>query len=278
MLSFPNAKINLGLNVIAKRPDGYHNLETVMLPIPSYDVLEIVESPTGKDTLRCTGRGVDCPMEKNLVYKAVMGMRKQFEIPPVAIYLDKQTPDGAGLGGGSADAAFTLKLLNDLFKVGATDEQLAAIAAEIGADCPFFIYNTPTYCTGTGTELAPLSPTQFSLPEGLWIAIVKPKVSVPTRDAYAGLTPKAPEQPLLDLLQLPIEQWQGRVLNDFEPTVLAKYPEIARVKQQLQSCGAVYTSMSGSGSAVFCFFRGKPQLPEDKPFGEIDCYLLKKFS
>lgn len=275
MLTFPNAKINLGLNVISKRPDGYHNLETVMLPIPSYDVLEIVRSADNEDKLFCSGRGVDCPMEKNLVYKAVVAMRQRFNIPPVTIYLDKQTPDGAGLGGGSADAAFTLSLLNEQFGLGASKELLAEIASGIGADCPFFIYNQPMYCTGTGTELSPI---ELHLPKGLWIALAKPKVSVPTRDAYAGLTPKTPATPLLDLLTLPMEQWQGLVVNDFEPTVFAKYPEILRVKNQMLQYGAVYASMSGSGSSVFGFFREKPVLPTDKPFGDIDCYLLKQFS
>lgn len=275
MLKFPNAKINLGLNVISKRPDGYHNLETVMFPVPSHDILEIVEATDGRDSLHCSGRPVDCPMEKNLVYKALVRMRERFDIPPVTMYLDKQTPDGAGLGGGSADAAFTLTILNELFSLGATRQQLAEIAAEIGADCPFFIYNRPMFCTGTGTDLFPID---LNLPGGLWIVIVKPDVSVSTREAYAGLTPGHLAEPLSEVINLPVEQWQGRLVNDFEPSVFRCYPRIATVKLQLMEAGAIYASMSGSGSAVFGLFNSKPELLCDKPFGNDCCYLLKELT
>ena len=275
MLTFPDAKINLGLNIVSKRPDGYHDIETVMLPIPSHDILEIVEATDGHDSLHCSGRPVDCPMEKNLVYKALMKMRGHRPIPPVSIYLDKQTPDGAGLGGGSADAAYTLRVLNELFGLGATREDMARMAAEIGADCPFFIYDIPMSCTGTGTDLTPI---EMSLPAGMWILIVKPDVSVPTREAYAGVTPRKPAQPIADILKAPVEQWQGRLLNDFEPSVFARYPRISRLKQQILDAGAIYASMSGSGSAVFGLFRNKPQLAGNKPFGEDCCYLLKELT
>lgn len=272
MLTFPNAKINLGLNVLSRRPDGYHNLETVMIPIPSYDILEVVEASDGTDSLHSSGRPVDCPMEKNLVYKALCRVRKRYDIPPVTIYLDKQTPDGAGLGGGSADAAFMIKNLNDLYRLGMADEEMAAIAAEIGADCPFFIYNRPMMCTGTGTDL---SPFPLDLPRSLWIVIVKPAVSVSTREAYAGLTPKQPVEPLARVLSLPIEQWQGRLVNDFEESVFVRYPEIGRIKQQLIDGGAVYASMSGSGSAMFGLFREIPDADAIKPLGADNCYLIK---
>lgn len=275
MLKFPNAKINLGLNVISKRPDGYHNLETVMFPVPSHDILEIVEATDGKDLLHCSGRPVDCPMEKNLVYKALVRMRERFDIPPVTMYLDKQTPDGAGLGGGSADAAFTLTILNELFSLGATHQQLAEIAAGIGADCPFFIYDCPMFCTGTGTNLSPIG---LNLPRGMWLALVKPDVSVSTREAYAGLTPKLPAEPLSKVISLPVEQWQGRLVNDFEPSVFRRYPRIATVKRQLMEAGAIYASMSGSGSAVFGLFDSKPEHLGDKPFGNDCCYLLKELT
>lgn len=275
MLTFPDAKINLGLNIISKRPDGYHDIETVMLPVPSHDILEIVESTDGHDRLHCSGRPVDCPMEKNLVYKALMEMRNHYPIPPVTIYLDKQTPDGAGLGGGSADAAYTIRLLNELFGLGADNEEMAGIAAKIGSDCPFFIYDRPMLCTATGTHLSPID---LSLPAGLWILIVKPDVSVPTRDAYAGITPKAPAQRITDILTLPLELWQGRLHNDFEPSVFTRYPRIATLKQQIADAGATYASMSGSGSAVFGLFNGKPRLKYDKPFGEDCCYLLKELT
>lgn len=275
MLRFPNAKINLGLNVISKRADGYHNLETIMIAVPSYDILEIVEATDGIDSLHCSGRKVDCPMEKNLVYKALTAMREHYDIPPVTIYLDKQTPDGAGLGGGSADAAHTLLALNDLFNLGGSLEQLADIATGIGADCPFFIYDQPMLCTGIGTTLSPIS---LNLHKGLWILIVKPDVSVPTREAYAGLTPKLPAKPLLEVINLPIEQWQGELKNDFETSIFAKHPRIAEIKQQILDLGAVYSSMSGSGSAVFGLFKEKPKLAENKPFGDDCCYLLKELT
>lgn len=275
MLTFPDAKINLGLNIISKRPDGYHDIETVMLPVPSRDILEIVEATDGHDSLRCSGRPVDCPMEKNLVYKALKKMRERYPIPPVSIYLDKQTPDGAGLGGGSADAAYTFRLLNELFSLGATCEEMARMAAEIGADCPFFIYDRPMLCTGTGTDLTPI---ELQLPAGLWILIVKPDVSVPTREAYAGVTPRKGTQPIADILKSPIEQWQGKLANDFELSVFARYPRIANLKQQILDTGAIYASMSGSGSAVFGLFKHKPQLTGNKPFGEDCCYLLKELT
>lgn len=275
MLKFPDAKINLGLNVISKRQDGYHDLETIMFPVPSHDILEIVEAPDGKDSLHCSGRSVGCPMEMNLVHKALVKMRSLADIPPVKMYLDKQTPDGAGLGGGSADAAYTLLALNEMFGVGATLGQLAGIAAEIGADCPFFIYDCPMFCTGTGTDLSPID---IGLPEGLWLMIVKPDVSVPTREAYAGLTPRLPDRPLLDIIRLPVGQWQGLLVNDFEPSVFKRYPQIAEVKRLLLEHGAVYASMSGSGSAVFGLFHGKPELPDTEPFGTDCCYLLKELT
>ncbi len=275
MLRFPNAKINLGLNVISKRPDGYHNLETVMYPVPSHDILEVVEAKDGRDTLHCSGNPVDCPMENNLVYKALTAIRNHFDIPPVTMYLDKQTPDGAGLGGGSADAAHTLLAINDLFGLGASREMLAGIAAGIGADCPFFIYDTPMFCTGTGTDLSPIT---LTLPSGLWLLIVKPNVSVSTREAYAGLSPGYPDEPLMDVIRQPIEQWQGRLVNDFEPTVFRRYPRVAEIKRRILDLGAIYASMSGSGSAVFGFFRKKPELPDGKPFGEDCCYLLRELT
>lgn len=275
MLKFPDAKINLGLSVISRRPDGYHDIETVMMPIPSYDILEIVESHTGEDTLHCSGRTVDCPMDKNLVYKAVMKMREHFDIPPVNIYLDKQTPDGAGLGGGSADAAFTLKALDEMFCLDAGELKLASIAGEIGADCPFFIYDRPMLCTGTGTDL---SPFDLDIPAGMWLAVVKPDVSVPTREAYASLTPRVPERSVTEVLRLPMTQWQGLLVNDFEAGITARHPVVGDIRRHLLDAGAVYASMSGSGSAVFGFFSRELTPEEIKPLGREGCYLFKKIS
>lgn len=275
MLTFPDAKINLGLNVVSRRPDGYHNIVTVMMPIPSHDILEVVPSASGADSLHTCGRSVDCPMEKNLVYKALLQMRRHVDVPPVDIYLDKQTPNGAGLGGGSADAAYMLRALNTLFEFGFDDAALATMASEIGADCPFFIYDRPMLCTGTGTEMRPFD---LCLPENLWLAVVKPEVSVPTREAYAMLTPREPAEPLTRVLSLPIDQWQGRLVNDFEPGIISRHPMVGQIKQHLLDAGAIYASMSGSGSAVFGFFTGEIDPRKIKPSGVDGCYIFSKIN
>ena len=275
MLTFPDAKINLGLNVVSRRPDGYHNIVTVMMPIPSHDILEVVPSVSGVDSLHTCGRPVDCPMEKNLVYKALQQMRRHADVPPVDIYLDKQTPDGAGLGGGSADAAYMLRGLNTLFDLRFDDAALAAMASEIGADCPFFIYDRPMLCTGTGIEMQPFD---LGLPENLWLAVIKPEVSVPTREAYAMLTPREPAEPLTRVLSLPIGQWQGRLINDFEPGIISRHPVVGRVKQHLLDIGAVYASMSGSGSAVFGLFTDQIDPQSIKPSGVDGCYIFSKIN
>ena len=254
MLTFPNAKINLGLNVISRRPDGYHNIETVMMPVPSFDILEVVESRSGADALHCSGRPVNCPMEKNLVYKALLKMRTRYEIPPVEIYLCKQTPDGAGLGGGSADAAFMLRLLNDLFRCGAGKEILAAMAAQLGADCPFFIHNRPMFCSGTGTDMVPFD---LRLPAGSWTE---------------------PQHSLREVLSLPADRWQGLLVNDFEPTVIGRHPVIGQIKKALLEAGAYYSSMSGSGSAVFGLFSHEVSPLDVKHLEGLGCYLIRKIS
>lgn len=250
MILFPNAKINLGLDVVRRRPDGYHDISTVMMPIDWHDVLEIVPAKNGRTTLTTYGRPIDCPPEKNLVMKAYRALSDMLGgLPPTDIYIEKIIPDGAGLGGGSADAAFTLVGLNEVFNLGLEKRQLAEVAAMIGADCPFFIYNTPAYCSGTGTdishdiklELAPYS-----------ILIAKPRVaSVSTKEAYEGVTPCEPELDIRSILKLPPSQWQGKLKNDFEPSVFRHIPRIEEVKKQMLACGAVYASMSGSGSAVY---------------------------
>lgn len=258
MILFPNAKINLGLDILRKRPDGYHDISTVMMPVPWHDILEIVPAKGPVTTLTTSGNPVECPPEKNLVMKAYRALDKVVPLPPVDIYLRKIIPDGAGLGGGSADASFTLRGLNDLFSLSLTDGELAEIAASLGADCPFFIYNKPMLCTGTGTDLAPID---INL-SGLTIALVKPTVSVPTSQAYASTTPAIPEQTLQELVKMPVAQWGQSVKNDFEASVFPSYPAIAEVKSQLESMGAVYASMSGSGSSVYGLFAGNDILAD----------------
>jgi len=252
MILFPNAKINLGLDIIRKREDGYHDIETVMIPVPWCDILEIVPAKGRETTLSVSGRTVDCPPEKNLVMKAYRALAEKKEMPPVDIHLRKIIPDGAGLGGGSADAAFTLVGLNRLFNLGLSDDDLAETAAGLGADCPFFIHNRPMLCTGTGTEFSPVS---LSL-GGLTIAIVKPQVSVPTAEAYRHTSPRIPTMRIADIVRGPVSSWAGRLKNDFEPSVFRTYPAIVGLKERLRSMGAVYTSMSGSGSAVYALFDG----------------------
>lgn len=250
MILFPNAKINIGLDILRRRPDGYHDIETVMVPTGWTDILEIVPGTGNETTLTVTGHSIACPTEKNLVMKAYRILESLTPIPPVDMYLHKAIPDGAGLGGGSADAAFALKGINEVLALGLHDDQLESLAAKIGADCPFFIRNRPVLCHGTGTEMRP-SPIDIS---GFTVAIVKPQESVSTAEAYAGVTPAIPQQPLCDRLLSPTHSWKNTVLNDFESSVIAKIPYVGRIKSRLYEMGAVYASMSGSGSAVYGLF------------------------
>lgn len=252
MILFPNAKINLGLDILRRRPDGYHDISTVMYPIPWCDILELTPAAGPDTTLTCTGRTVECPPEKNLVMKAYRALAERTPLPPADIRLHKVIPDGAGLGGGSADAAFTLTGLNALFQLGLSKPELAAVAATLGADVPFFIYNEPMLCTATGTDMTPY-PISLS---GMRILLVKPQVSVPTAAAYSHTSPAIPERSVEHILSTPVAQWQGQLKNDFEQSVFPLYPAVAEVKQRIQSLGAVYTSMSGSGSSVFGLFDG----------------------
>lgn len=250
MITFPNAKINLGLNIVERRSDGYHNLETVFYPIGLTDVLEIVPAQGQESSLTTFGNKVDCPVEKNLVMKALRLMQQHWQVPEVDIYLYKHIPDGAGLGGGSSDASSTMLMLNEMFSLGIGRNKLARLAATLGADCPFFIYNTPMMATGIGDVLTPID---LSL-SGCWLYLVKPPVSVPTKVAYSQVTPAPSATNLSDDVKLPVDQWLEVVKNDFEPSVFAAYPELAKIKQTIVDAGAEYASMSGSGSSIFGIF------------------------
>ena len=250
MICFPNAKINLGLHVLSKRSDGYHSIETVFYPVDLYDALEIVPTMGGETTFSQTGIQVDGKPEDNLVMKAYHLLKKDFDLPEAAIYLRKQIPVGAGLGGGSSDAASMIKLLNDFAALNLSVEQMEAYASRIGSDCPFFIQNIPVYAEGTGTVF---SPAGISL-QAYHIVVEKPPVSVSTKEAYAQVKPQQPVAPLKDIIRLPINEWKNHLVNDFEPVVFAQYPEIGEIKQRFYSEGAIYASMSGSGSAVFGIF------------------------
>ncbi len=246
-----NAKINIGLNVVSKRADGYHNLETVFYPVDMVDIIDIEESPDVESHLINKGIAIDSNPQDNLIIKAYNLLKYDFNIPAVNITLDKRIPFGAGLGGGSSDAANTLKALNTMFSLGLSDFQLENYAVRLGADCPFFIKNKPVYATGIGNEFTPIDLDLSAYK----IEIIKPDVSVSTAMAYRGVTPKQSTFNLLELPKLPIEQWKTVVKNDFEASVFPQFPEIAALKQEFYNRGALYASMSGSGSAVFGIFR-----------------------
>jgi len=253
MITFPNAKINLGLNIVERRSDGYHNIETVFFPIPLTDVLEIV--PADKLSLTCYGNRVDCPPERNLVMRAYELLHHHYDLPPVAMYLYKHIPDGAGLGGGSSDAAHALMMLNTMFQLAIDTDKLAQMAATLGADCAFFVYNRPMWATGIGDQLTDISVDLASKS----LLLVKPDVSVSTREAYSRVQPALPLSTLSETIALPITAWDGLMVNDFEPSVFALYPQLWRIKLALLHAGAHYAAMSGSGSTIYGIFDTQQQ-------------------
>lgn len=260
MITFPNAKLNLGLNIVEKRPDGYHNLETLFYPIPLEDALEITLSnvSSSKYTLHASGLQINGDITQNLVVKAYQLLDEQFDLPPVDIHLFKRIPFGAGLGGGSSDAAFMLKMLNERFALGLSQEALETYAAQLGADCAFFIRNQPTYAEGIGNLFSPVS---VSL-KGYQLVLVKPAIFVSTREAFAQIRPHRPEIALKEIVQRPVETWRAHMINDFEASVFPQFPQIKEIKEELYAQGAIYASMSGSGSSVFGLFAPKTQVPK----------------
>ena len=262
MIVYPNAKINIGLNVVEKRPDGYHNLETVFYPINLQDVIEIKEIendiPECGYRLKVLGTVFDGSPDDNLVIRAFKMLKADYDLPPVSIGLYKHIPTGAGLGGGSSDAAFTIKTLNERFHLGLSNEKMEEYSARLGADCAFFIQNKPVFATGIGNIFHPIDINlQYKQ-----LVLVKPDIFVSTKDAYAKVNVHRPEQSLPELLSLPIETWKDTVVNDFEESVFSKFPEIAAIKDKMYDLGAVYASMSGSGSSVFGIF--------DDPVDNVD--------
>lgn len=251
MITFPNAKINLGLDVVERRTDGYHNISTMFYPIPLCDVLEMSQSDGLDDvTLTVYGNKIDCPAEKNLVVKAYRAFANQYEIPPVEFHLAKRIPDGAGLGGGSADAAFALTMLRDTFVPHVDNDKLASIASSIGADCPFFIFNRPMFAEGIGNIFSD-APEVLA---GYSMILIKPDVYVSTKEAYSHITPCHPEVSVRQMVCGAPDAWRGLLKNDFEPGVFALHPQLAQIKQDLYDAGALYASMSGSGSSVYGIF------------------------
>ncbi len=259
MILKANCKINLGLDVLRRREDGFHDLETVMLPVLGlYDVVE-VERSEGISTFEHSGIVVDCNVEDNLCMRALRLMQRLYCVGEVNIRLDKRVPFGAGLGGGSSDATAVILALNELFGLGLSEERLIEVAAMIGSDTAFFVRNTPQLCEGRGEIMTPIA-----LPlEGKYLAIAKPEESVSTKEAYSGVRPSVPSVRLIDVLQRPIEEWRMVVKNDFEEHILEAHPAIASIKKAMYEAGALYASMSGSGSAVFGIFDHEPKLEDN---------------
>ena len=256
MILHANCKINLGLDILRRREDGFHDLETVMIPVLGlYDVVE-VERVEGKSIFEQRDLVVDCDPEQNLCMKALRLMQRLYGVGDVRITLDKRVPFGAGLGGGSSDATAVILAVNELFELGLGEDRLIEVAAMIGSDTAFFVRNTPQLCTGRGEKMV-----SIDLPlQGKYLAIAKPDEGVSTKEAYSGVKPAVPQVRLNELLQRPIEEWQGNVKNDFENHIFVAHPAIAELKKAMFDAGAVYASMSGSGSAVFGIFEGEPQI------------------
>lgn len=267
MITFPIAKINLGLNVVERRPDGYHNLETVFYPVPIKDALEVTPmdplfpSPYDCD-LKVSNISIEGDEQRNLVVRAYQLLKQDFpQLPRIHAHLHKAIPTQAGMGGGSSDCAYMIRLLNEQFQLGLTTQQMQDYAARLGADCAFFILSQPAYAEGIGERLEPialdLSP--------YWIAVVRPDVPVPTKEAFSLIHPHHPQKNCREVVMQPVETWRHDLVNDFEESVFALHPEIGAIKSRLYDLGAVYAAMSGSGSALFGIFREDIKIGEHFP-------------
>lgn len=275
MLTFPCAKINLGLNITSKREDGYHNLETIFYPVPLTDALEVKlmhdDFPSDEPCdLKITGNAVDCDEKNNLVVKAYTLLAQDFKLPRVHTHLVKRIPMQAGLGGGSADGAFMIRLLDERFRLNMGIAEMERYASRLGSDCAFFITTEPSFGTGRGEVLEPVNIAEQNL-KGYYIAIVKPAIAVSTREAFQQIICRQPEHCCRDIVRQPVETWKTVLTNDFEEPAFKQHPELADIKQRLYDLGAVYAQMSGSGSAFFGLFRTEPQqLKSNFP----DCYTF----
>jgi 4-diphosphocytidyl-2-C-methyl-D-erythritol kinase len=260
MITFPIAKINLGLNVVEKRPDGYHNLETVFYPVPLTDALEVQVMAEGFPSeydcdLKVSNITIDGDEQRNLVVRAYQLLKKDYpDLPRIHTHLWKGIPTQAGMGGGSSDCAYMMLLLNQQFQLGLSNEQLIQYAAQLGADCAFFILSRPCYAEGIGEKLQPID---LSL-NGYHIAAVRPDIPVPTKEAFSRIHPHYPAQNCRETVMQPVETWRETLINDFEESVFALHPEIGDIKQRLYDMGATYAAMSGSGSALFGLFKERP--------------------
>ena len=260
MLCFPNAKINLGLNIIEKRPDGFHNIETVFYPFPLCDALEIAQSDSN-ETYEFSSSGIPIGIDptQNIVIKAFDLIASKFEIPSTAIHLHKNIPFGAGLGGGSADAAYMIKMLNDFYSLGLSIQQMEEFAIQIGSDCPVFIKNEAVFAEGKGEIFSSI---QLDL-SGYHIALIKPDIHISTPEAYSGVSPKKPEKSVKELIKLPLKDWKENIFNDFEDSIFPNHPELKKLKEELYESGAIYAAMSGSGSSMFGIFEREPEIQEN---------------
>lgn len=270
MICFPNAKINLGLNIVQKRVDGYHNLETIFYPIPLEDILEveIVPSLETDYELLISGINIEGDPERNLVVKAYKLLKENFDLAPIRIHLHKRIPSGAGLGGGSSDAAFMLKLLNTKFELNLSVQELEDYATQLGADCAFFIQNSPTFAEGIGEIFSPIN---LSL-KGYYLYLVKPDLFISTAMAFSEIKPKRPETSLKEIINTPIEEWRAKMRNDFEKGIFKKLPELALIKKSMYEDGAIYAAMSGSGSTIYGLFKDSHGLEDNPSKGK---FLLK---
>lgn len=264
MIVRANCKINIGLDVLRRRADGYHDISTVMYPVRGlYDELEITADPTRKTGIELiqTGLTIDCPSEKNICVKACRLMQERYGVGAVRAVLHKRVPFGAGLGGGSADGTATIMALNELFGLRLTEDELIDCAAALGSDTAFFVRNTPQLCEGRGEVMRPV---EVPL-SGLWLVVAKLDEGVSTAEAYAGVTAAVPAVPLVERLRCPVSEWSGVVKNDFESSVFARHPRIAELKFSMLSQGAIYASMSGSGSACFGLFAERVSADSFRP-------------
>ncbi|MBC8051725.1 MAG: 4-(cytidine 5'-diphospho)-2-C-methyl-D-erythritol kinase [Sphingobacteriaceae bacterium] len=256
MLNFPNAKINIGLNILSRRSDGYHNLETVFYPVGIKDALEVIEA----EELSFEASGIEIPgyANENLCLKAYELLKKDFDISPIKIHLHKQIPIGAGLGGGSADAAFFIRLVNEKFNLNLDIPSMENYARLLGADCAFFIQNKPVFAYGKGDEFLPVN---LDLSK-YFLVLVMPPVHVSTGEAYRGVKPSVPQIPLKELISLPVPEWKTAIKNDFEESVFRNHSSIRGIKAALYEAGALYASMSGSGASVYGIFENNTKLPD----------------
>lgn len=267
MIFFPKAKINIGLRITGKRPDGFHNIETLFYPVSFCDALEFVisDEQSGKDTLTTSGINTGCNPEENIVYKAISRLRQDHFFPILRIHLHKIIPAGAGLGGGSSDAATILKAVVKVFRLPVDKEELNNLALETGSDCPFFIDPVPSFASGRGEILVPVKPTLT----GYFIVLANPGVGISTREAYQNCIPHVQSKSLPELSELPVERWKELIFNDFESYAFKKYPLIKEIKDEMYNAGAIFSLMSGSGSSVYGIFRQKPDIS-----GKLKQYLI----